>query len=73
MESLINEIAELISKYNSDLAKAWRNQPFRRTLLANAFEAGFPKPNALTEMVKRAARLDVKFRQDAARKDALTA
>jgi hypothetical protein len=71
MQEIINQAADLIAKFNPQLAKAWMSQPFNRVNLAYAFAAGFAKSetddiNENAALVIRVALLDREMRMEAA-------
>ncbi len=53
------EAAFLLEVFDTDLAQAWREQPFRRADFAAAFSAGFGNPdNECAKLVRQAAEQD---------------
>ena len=70
-EKLIQEAADLIAKFNPQLAKAWMLKPFNRVNMAYAFAAGFAKSddddiNENASIVIQVALLDRELRKEAA-------
>ena len=47
----ITEAADLMAEFNPAAARVFRNQPFRRQLIAEAFRAGFRRHSAYSAAV----------------------
>lgn len=66
MDDLINEAADMMAHYDRGAANIFRNQPFRRAVIASAFRKGFRKHSensiATCNLLDKVAALDIKMR-----------
>ena len=60
---LVTLAGETIAKYNKSLAQMWARNPFQRSNIATAFEAGFASANNDTIQVQEAAQADAFIRK----------
>ena len=66
MESLIQDAADMMARFDPTAANIFRTQPFRRLMIAGAFRHGFkthsPQTLELCDILDRVAAVDMAIR-----------